>query len=453
MGKGPRPIDLKGETSVGQTKPNEPTATKLMRIAQLSRENVDAELRWLMPHYNLGSLTGCFRELDGNKAVGADGVNKATYGANLNDNLAGLIDQMKKMSYRPQPVREVLIPKEGKPGATRPLGISNFEDKIVQLMTSKILGAIYEPVFHSCSYGFRPERSCHTAIKALSTYLFKHPCEVVIDVDLKNFFGTIDHQKLVEILQLRIKDQVFIRYIVRMLKAGLLSDGEFKMTDEGSPQGNVASPILSNIYAHYVIDCWFEEVVKKHTVKPVALFRYADDIIICCDDASDAERIKAALNGRLSKYSLELNLEKTKMVAFDKRAFQSGIRQGTFDFLGFSFFLARSRKGKVTVKLKTSQKRMRSKIAKVKVWMKENRHSLRLKSLWLLFTAKLAGHARYFGVSFNSANVSKFLCEARRIFFKWINRRSQKKSISWENFGLFTKLYPLPAVKVYHPLF
>ena len=267
MGKGPRPIDLKGETSVGQTKPNKPTATKLMRIAQLSRENVDAELRWLMPHYNLGSLTGCFRELDGNKAVGADGVNKATYGANLNDNLAGLIDQMKTMSYRPQPVREVLIPKEGKPGATRPLGISNFEDKIVQLMTSKILGAIYEPVFRSCSYGFRPERSCHTTLKALSTYLFKHPCEVVIDVDLKNFFGTIDHQKLVEILQLRIKDQVFIRYIVRMLKAGLLSDGEFKMTDEGSPQGNVASPILSNIYAHYVIDCWFEEVVKKHTVK------------------------------------------------------------------------------------------------------------------------------------------------------------------------------------------
>lgn len=453
MGKGPRPIDLKGETSVGQTKPNETTATKLMRIAQLSRDNVDTELRWLMPHYNLGSLTGCFRELEGNKAVGADGVNKATYGAKLNDNLDGLIDQMKTMSYRPQPVREVLIPKEGKPGATRPLGISNFEDKIVQLMTSKILGAIYEPVFRSCSYGFRPERSCHTAIKALSSYLFKHPCEVVIDVDLKNFFGTIDHQKLVEILQLRIKDQVFIRYIVRMLKAGLLSDGELKMTDEGSPQGNVASPILSNIYAHYVIDCWFEDVVKKHTAKPVALFRYADDVIICCDDASDAARIKTALEGRLSKYSLELNLEKTKMVAFNKRAFAKGIGQETFDFLGFSFYLAYSRKGNVTVKLKTSRQRMRSKLAKVKEWMKANRHSLKLKSLWLSFTAKLAGHVRYFGVSFNSANVSKFLYEARRIFFKWINRRSQKKSISWEKFGLFTKLYPLPTVKVHHPLF
>jgi len=436
-----------------QTKQPELTETKLMRIAQLSRENPNSEFRWLMPHYNQSSLMGCFNGLDGKKAVGADGIGKAKYRTEVDANLASLIEKMKSMSYRPGPVREVMIPKEGKPGAVRPLGISNFEDKVVQLMTSKILGAIYEPTFLDCSYGFRPERSCHTAIKDLRNHLFKSHCEVVIDVDLRNFFGTIDHEELLKILRTRIKDETFIRYIVRMLKAGILSDGELRVTEEGSPQGNVSSPILSNIYGHYVIDCWFEDVVKKHALKPVKLFRYCDDIVICCDDAQDAERIKRALKGRLEKYSLELNLEKTRTVAFNKRAFERGEKQGTFDFLGFTFYLAHSRGGNVTVKLKTSRKRLRSKLQKVTEWMKSHRHSLRLKSLWLLFTAKLAGHARYFGVSFNSASVSQFLHAARRIFFKWINRRSQKKSFTWEKFDLFTKRYPLPKVKVHHPLF
>jgi group II intron reverse transcriptase/maturase len=293
-----------------QTKQPEMTATKLARIAQLSRENPDSEFRWLMPHYNQSSLMGCFNELDGMKAVGVDGITKIAYGTNVDSNIASLIEKMKSRSYRPGPVREVLIPKEGKPGANRPLGISNFEDKLVQLMTSKILGAIYESTFLDCSYGFRPGRSCHTAIKDLSTHLFKSKCEVVIDVDLKNFFGTIDHNKLLEILQTRIKDETFIRYIVRMLKAGILSDGELQVTDGGSPQGNISSPILSNIYGHYVIDLWFEDVVKKHALGAAKLFRYCDDIVICCDDARDGERITRALKGRLAKYGLELNLEK-----------------------------------------------------------------------------------------------------------------------------------------------
>jgi len=446
-------ISFRGETSMGPTKPKESTATKLMKIAQLSRENPNSEFQWLMPHYNFDSLMGCFNDLDGRKAVGADGIGKAEYGNAVAANITTLIEKMKSMSYRPGPVREVLIPKEGRPGATRPLGISNFEDKLVQHMTNKILGAIYEPTFRECSFGFRPNRSCHTAIKALSTHLFKSRCKVVIDVDLKNFFGTIDHDKLVEMLRMRIKDEVFIRYIVRMLKAGVLSDGDLRITEEGSPQGNVASPTLSNIFGHYVIDCWFEEIVKKHTVKPVALFRYCDDLVICCDDEQDAERIMRALNERLKKFSLVLNLEKTKMVGFDKHAFGNGVNQGSFDFLGFTFFLAHSRGGGVTVKLKTSRLRLRSKLGNVTAWMKSNRHSLRLKSLWLKFTSKLAGHVRYFGVSFNSASVGQFLRGARRIFFKWINRRSQKRSITWEKFALFIKQYPLPKVKVYHPLF
>jgi len=230
---------------------------------------------------------------------------------------------------RPQEV------KEGRPGEVRPLGISNFEDKVVQMMTAKILGAIYEPTFRECSYGFRPGRGCHTAIKALGAFLHRHDCEVVIDIDLRNYFGTIDHEILVEMLRQRIRDETFIRYIVRMLKAGILSDGELQMTEEGSPQGNVASPILSNIYGHFVIDSWFEDVVKSHCIGRVELFRYCDDMVICCQLRTDADRIFKALEGRLAKAALSLNLDKTRLVSFDRKAFCRGEQQDSFDFLGF----------------------------------------------------------------------------------------------------------------------
>ena len=418
----------------------------------MSRENPGCEIKWLMPHYNQESLKGCFGELDGKKAVGADQVSKDEYGVNVDNNISDLIARMKTMSYRPGPVREVLIPKEGKPGATRPLGISNFEDKMVQRMTSKILEPIYEPTFRNCSYGFRPNRDCHMAVKDLCDSIHKNQYEVVIDVDLKNYFGTLDHGVLIDFLKLRIKDETFLRYIVRMLKAGVLSDGELRVSDEGSPQGNVASPVLSNIYGHYVIDCWFEDVVKPHVVGPVELFRYCDDMVICCRYAADADRVLKALEGRLAKFKLELNLEKTKRVPFSKRAFDRGKDQGTFDFLGFTFYLARTKKGNVTVKLKTSRKRFRSKLANVKAWVKSNRH-IRLLPLWRIFRSKLLGHLNYYGVSHNTENVSRFFYEAKMIFFKWINRRSQRKSLNWGKFNLFMARYPLPAIAVRYSLF
>lgn len=444
---------LKGETLQGMTKPMKSTATKLERIAQRSREDAEAEFIGLMPHFNESSLVECFHELDGRKAMGADGQTKAEYGADLLENLAVLLERMKRMAYRPGPVREVLIPKEGKKGATRPLGISNFEDKVVQLMTSKVLEAIYEPIFRDCSYGFRPNRGCHTAIRALHQYLYRNTCEVVIDVDLRNFFGTLNHDVLLDLLRIKIKDNRFIRYIARLLKAGVLRDGELSMTDEGSPQGNVASPILANIYAHYVIDVWFQDVVKQHVEGPVELFRYADDMVICCRFRRDAVKIQRALAGRLEKYSLQLNAEKTKFVSFDRKGFCAGTKQGTFDFLGFTFYLGRSRNNNVVVKVKTSCTRVRSKLQQVKAWVKANRHKEKLKPLWLKFVTKLVGHIRYYGVSFNVRQVGNFLYRAVRIFFKWMNRRSQRRSLTWEQFTTFQQLYPLPPVKVYVPLF
>lgn len=444
---------LGGETLSGLTKLGKTTETKLKRIAQRSGENPCAEFNWLMPHFNKESLIGCFNELDGRKAVGADGQTKEVYGKSLVENIKSLIERMKRMSYRPGPVREVLIPKEGKRSAYRPLGISNFEDKIVQLMISKILNAIYEPIFRDCSYGFRLGRNCHEAVKAVRGYLYSHWCEIVIDVDIKNFFDTINHEVLISFLRMKIKDERFIRYIIRILKAGVLSKGEFRVTEEGSPQGNVASPILSNVYAHYVIDCWFQDIVKKHVRGPVELIRYCDDMVICCRYRRDADRIRKALEGRLEKYSLRLNMEKTKLISFDKKAYANGIRQETFDFLGFTFYLGRSRRGYVIVKVKTSKERIRSKLRNVKRWIKVNRSQAKLMMLWFKFAVKLRGHVRYYGVSFNTNQVSIFLNQSKRIFFKWINRRSQRKSLTWEQFNKLIQKHPLPKAKIHHPLF
>jgi len=268
----------------------------------------------LMHHFNESSLEECFHQLSANKAVGVDGITKTDYEENLEKNLKALTERMKRMAYRPGAVRRVLIPKEGKPNATRPLGISNFEDKIVQKMMQRILESIYEPIFLNCSYGFRSGRGCHDAIRALHHYLYSHEVQTVIDIDISKYFDSIDHDKLLAILRKKISDKRFIRYIIRMLKAGVLSAGELTVSDEGVPQGSVCSPILANIFAHYVLDEWFEDVVKQHCLGQVELFRYADDAVICCQYESDAKRIVQALSKRLEKYGLKLNEEKTRLV-------------------------------------------------------------------------------------------------------------------------------------------
>ncbi|APS46020.1 group II intron reverse transcriptase/maturase (plasmid) [Piscirickettsia salmonis] len=407
-----------------------------------------------MHHFNLDSLLQCFHELNGKKALGVDGVTKEQYEENLIPNLLDLLDRMKRMAYIPGAVRLVLIPKEGRPGAMRPLGISNFEDKIIQKMTQKVLESIYDPIFLGNSYGFRPGKSCHNAIRALDYYLFSNRIESIIDVDLENYFGTIDHNLLIDMLETKIKDQRFIRYIIRMFKAGVLSKGELTMSDEGVPQGSVCSPIISNIFAHYVIDDWFEKVVKKHCQGKVEMFRYADDMVICCQFRNDAGRIKKALAKRLSKFRLKMNEDKTREIAFSKQDAARGIRQGAFDFLGFTFYLGVSVSGRAIIpKLKSSGKRLRSKLKKISEWMKKNRNKYPLRKLWEIFCSKLKGHVQYYGVSFNADGVGLFLYKARRIFYKWVNRRSQRKSFNWGKFSLFVKRFPMPKAKVCHKFF
>jgi group II intron reverse transcriptase/maturase len=395
----------------------------------------------------------CYQELDGKKAKGSDGVDKASYGKRLRNNLKDLTERMKRMAYVPGAVRQVEIPKEGKGSATRPLGISNFEDKIVQKMMQKILESIYEPLFYNNSYGFRPRKGCHDAIKELQNHLNDHEVETVIDVDLSNYFGSIDRKLLVEILSKKIGDPKLIRYLIRMFKAGILADGELRYDEEGVVQGSACSPILANIFAHEVIDEWMEEIVKPLCSGTVKMVRYADDIVICCNKSKDAERIKLVLGKRLAKYNLRMNEEKTKLVKFSKRKHSQGEDQETFDFLGFTFYLGSSRYGRTIPKVKTKGKAFRAKLKKVNNWAKEIRNKLPMNNIMEKAAAKLAGHIRYYGVSHNFASVSKFVMRVKRILFKWLNRRSQRKSFTWEKFSTYLDRIKFPVAKIYHRLF
>jgi group II intron reverse transcriptase/maturase len=388
-----------------------------------------------MHHFNADHFRRAYKQLEGSKALGSDGVSKRKYGADLEGNLHRLQERMRKMAYRPANAKLILIPKPD--GKMRPIAISNFEDKIVQKVASDILTAIYDRGFKRFSFGFRPGRSCHGAVGYLYNKLKGRNLPWVVDVDLKDFFGTIDHRKLLGILELRISDKRFLRYIARMLKAGILVEGICQEADRGTPQGSVVSPILANIFLHHVLDEWFEK-----TIRPALggeMVRYADDVVAAFASQEKAMEFVKGLEERLQSNGLALNRDKTHVICFDRASGE----KASFDFLGFTFYWGRWM-GNQTLKVRTSMKALAKKIQSFTNWIRENRSRYRIEVLWEKASQKLKGHYNYFGVLWNRGKLLHFYNQVIWNLFKWLNRRSQKMSYSWEGFKMRLVAKPLP---------
>lgn len=429
--------------------------TRLSAISEMARK--DPKCRFSNLAYLLCEeyLAQCFRELDVKAAPGVDMVTWGKYQRELPENLADLVRRMKAMQYRPQPVRRVYIPKDTR--SLRPLGIPAVEDKVVQMGMARILEAVFEGDFLDVSFGFRPGRGCHQALGTLDRTISNRPVNFVLDADIKGFFDSVDHKKLMNCLKGRIADANFLRLVTRFLKAGVMEDGVCRDVDKGTPQGGVISPVLSNIFLHYALDTWFEGNLKKRLRGYAGLVRYADDFVILLQYKDDADLVMRELEVRLAQCGLELSKEKTRLLDFGKyargKAAASGKKPGTFDFLGFTHYCDRTRQGKFKVGRKTSRKKFHAKARALNDWLRHVRSALPLKHWWPILVAKLEGHFRYYGVSGNYDSLRRFLFIALRLVFKWLNRRSQKRSFNWESFNLYLQRHPLPKPRIHHDLY
>ncbi|WP_243414604.1 group II intron reverse transcriptase/maturase [Sporosalibacterium faouarense] len=341
----------------------------------------------------------------------------------------------------------------------RPLGIPAYEDKLVQSALAKILNAIYEQDFVECSFGFRPKRGCHDALKLLDKILNKGYIKYVVDTDIRGFFDSVDHKWMMKFIEHRIEDINLRRLITRLLKAGIIEAGLKYDTPQGTPQGGVCSPILANIYLHYVIDLWFEEIVRKRCKGMAYMVRYADDSIFCFQYREDAVKFYKELMKRLGKFNLEVAQEKTKIIELKKDTQKKDNDKGSrdkgeesFDFLGFTHYIGKSKDGRMRMKRKTSKKKYKASLLRCKEWIRNNR-TMPIRKFMKVFKSKIQGHCNYYGITDNRKAVGDFIYECRKLLYKRLNRRSQKKSFNWDKFELFLKKYSLPKVKTHVRIF
>ncbi len=429
--------------------------TKLTRIAEIAKEKKTERFTSLAHLLDKQMLWDCHLELPANKATGIDKTTKAAYEEKLEENLDDLLARMKRGGYRPQPSRRTYIPKDEK--SMRPLGIPAYEDKIVQRGMNKILQAIYEQDFLGNSFGFRPGRGQHDALRALDQIIRTQPIQYVVDADIRGFFNHVDHEWMMKFLEHRIADPNFLRLINKFLKAGISEEGVYSPTEEGAPQGGLISPILSNIYLHYALDLWFEVTVKRECKGRAGMVRFADDFVCCFEQEEDAKRFYAALIERLGKFKLEIAEEKTKIIRFGRNAEVECKKRGlkkpdTFDFLGFTHYWGKGRSGKFRLMRKTSPKKFKAKVKEFKMWIRRERHMPEAELVDVI-RRKLLGHYNYYGVSDNSRGIRAFSNKVKRLILKWRNRRSQKRSFTEVKFLLFLKRNPLPVPKVTVNLF
>jgi len=431
------------------------THAKLALISERARKEPKLQFISLAHLLNGRFLKECYYSLGRDRASGIDGVSWKEYGEHLDENLNNLVARMKVKRYKPQPAKRVYIPKNEH--EERPLGLPALEDKIVQKGISRILEAIYEADFLDCSYGFRPARNCHQAINAVDKTIMAKPINYVIEADIKGYFDNVSHKWMMEFLQARIKDPSFLLLIRRFLKAGYFEAGRIIATQQGTPQGGNLSPILSNIFLHYVLDLWFEKKVKPQTRGACHLVRYADDFICMVQYADDAGRIEQALRERFTKFDLELHPEKTRVISFGRYERQNANRQNrranTFDFLGFTHYCGTSRRRKFIVGRKTSGKKFRMKCKEMNNWLRKIRNYKKAKEWWPVLQAKLRGHYQYYGISGNMRSLQCFYLLTVRMTLKWLNRRSQRQSYSWKGFTKYLEHYPLPKPRIVHNLY
>lgn len=428
--------------------------TKLARISQMSRENPTMIFTSIGHLINKEMLESCHEAMDGTKAKGIDGVSKADYEELLDENLDKLVDRLKRKAYYPQPARRIEIPKDN--GKTRPLSIYCYEDKLVQEALKRILEAVFEPMFYDEMMGFRPNRNCHMALRKLNVMLEKEYTNYVLDADIKGFFDHLDHEWIIKFVESRIKDPNIIRLIRVMLKAGIMKDYVFEETEEGSGQGSVCSPIIANIYMHYVLVWWFKEKIQPKARGFCGLVVYADDFVVCFQYKDEALAFYRMLGDRMEHFGLTLEKEKSRLIEFGRFADENskkrnGKKPETFTFLGFTHFCSHSRNGQFRVKRKTSRKKFNK---KVKEMAKEIRErvivlGLPIKDIIIWLNQVLTGYFHYYGITDNSEMLSTFRFRIMQLLYKNLNRRSQRRSLTWNGFNDILKDFPLVKGRIY----
>lgn len=427
-------------------------SSALERVRQVAAKDRDARFTALLHHVDVDRLRGAYRALSPKAAAGVDGETWESYGQNLEVNLRDLHARVQRGAYRAKPSRRVYIPKTD--GRLRPLGIAALEDKIVQRAVVEVLGAIYETDFLGFSYGFRPGRGPHDALDALTVAIENHKVNWVLDADLRDFFMSLDHSWLMKFIEHRVADERVLRLIGKWLRAGVIEDGRWTASEEGSPQGATVSPLLANVYLHYAFDLWVQQWRSRHARGDVIVVRYADDVVLGFQHQFDAERFRDDLKQRLAKFGLALNADKTRLIRFGRFAAQQRAERGlgrpeTFDFLGFTHHCATRRDGHFAVRRRTIKKRMAAKLKQVKASLMARRHwPIEMQGRWL--GAVVRGHLAYYSVPGNIQQVGAFREAVVRLWRRALRRRSQKTRMNWQRTRRLADRW-LPRARYTHP--
>ena len=427
-------------------------ATDRTRIGAKARKEPGLVFTSLYHHIcDVDNLRACYDTLEAHKATGVDGVSKEEYGRNLEENLRDLSGRLKRMGYRPGPKRRSYIPKAGSEKG-RPLGISNLEDKIVEEAAKRTLEPIYEAVFEDSSYGYRPGRNQHRCLDVLGRTIQQRKINHVVEADIKSFFDKVNHEWMIRFLRHRIGDERVIRLIVRMLKSGMMEDGLRQATEEGTPQGSILSPLLSNIYLHYVLDLWFSRRVSRQSRGEAYYFRFADDFLAGFQHKEDAESFRKRLEDRLEGFGLQVAAEKTRCIEFGRFAREDAQRRGekpkVFTFLGFEHYCGKTKEGYFKVKRRTSRKKLGQSLGKFTDWAKKARHVLRKGEMLRQAKSRVVGHLSYYAITDNLERCSYYDYRAKQILFKWLNRKSQRKAYTWESFAQALAWVDWPPLRV-----